>query len=40
MAENVLAGPAGNKYAVLKSFDVVCDNHEEQQLWCRAVRNM
>ena len=38
--EKLIAGPAGsNKYAVLQSLDLVCDSREEQQLWCRAVRN-
>ena len=36
--DKLLAGPAaGNTYAVLKSLDLVCDDHMEQQLWSRAV---
>ena len=37
MAKIILAGPTGNRYAVLKSLDLVCDTLEEQKLWCRAV---
>ena len=32
-----LAGPGGTKYAVLQSFDLVCDSEKEQKLWCQAV---
>jgi len=39
LSDNFLAGPAGNTYAVLKSLDLVCDEDQEKQLWCKAVCN-
>ena len=36
----LLAGPGDTKYAVLQSFDLICDSTEEQQLWCRAVSSI
>ena len=37
LANKLLAGPTNNTYAVLKSLDLVCDESEEKQLWCRSV---
>ena len=39
MPGKLSAGPTGNTYTVLKSLDLVCDESQEKQLWCRAVCN-
>ena len=39
LPDKFLAGPAGNTYAVLKSLDLVCEEDQEKQLWCKAVCN-
>ena len=36
----LLAESGDTKYAVLQSFDLICDSTEEQQLWCQAVSSI
>ena len=36
----LLAGSGDTKYAVLQSFDLICDSTEEQQLWYKAVSSL